>query len=75
MALFCIACAAYWAWRRKNMKTTEPPYFPGGWPILGHAPALIGDSCSKYFRLVIRNRTNTNPSSSFKIIGFYIKSI
>ncbi|XP_026748056.1 cytochrome P450 4C1-like [Trichoplusia ni] len=48
VALFCIACAAYWAWRRKNTKITEPPYFPGGWPILGHAPALIGDSCSKY---------------------------
>uniref|UniRef100_A0A2A4JSD1 Cytochrome P450 n=1 Tax=Heliothis virescens TaxID=7102 RepID=A0A2A4JSD1_HELVI len=45
VALFCIACVAYWAWRQKNRKVTEPPFFPGGWPIVGHAPALIGDSC------------------------------
>ena len=51
VALFCIACAAYWAWRQKRIKTTEPPDFPGGWPIVGHALNLIGDSCSMYVYL------------------------
>ncbi|CAH0697237.1 unnamed protein product [Spodoptera exigua] len=45
VALVCIACAAYWAWMRMRIKATEPPFFPGGWPIVGHAPQLLGDSC------------------------------
>ncbi|CAD0205609.1 unnamed protein product [Chrysodeixis includens] len=69
VALFCIACAAYWAWCRKNMKTTEPPYFPGAWPILGHAPALIGDSCKLW------NGINDLANQSYDIGGVVAASI
>ncbi|KAJ8715374.1 hypothetical protein PYW07_009856 [Mythimna separata] len=46
VALFFIACAAYWWWRHKNVKATEPPDLPGGWPIVGHLPRLLTDSCT-----------------------------
>lgn len=51
VALFCIACAVYWLWSRKNAMTTEPPYLPGTWLIVEYAPLLVGDGCSLYIWL------------------------
>ncbi|CAD0205619.1 unnamed protein product [Chrysodeixis includens] len=45
VVLLCCACAAYWLWSRKTRNTTEPPVFPGAWPIVGHALRFVGDSC------------------------------
>ncbi|KAJ8715357.1 hypothetical protein PYW07_009839 [Mythimna separata] len=41
-----VTCAVYWWWRRQSAKTNEPPYWPGAWPFVGHAPLFIGDACS-----------------------------
>ncbi|XP_026734388.1 cytochrome P450 4C1-like [Trichoplusia ni] len=53
VALFLCACAAYWVWRRKDTKDTEPPRYPGAWPIIGNLHALFGNSCRIWTRLNI----------------------
>ncbi|PZC73210.1 hypothetical protein B5X24_HaOG200052 [Helicoverpa armigera] len=67
MAMFvvtvCAACVSYLVWRLMTRKTTEPPFFPGWWPILGHAPALIGDSCKLW------NGVNDLAKQSYDIGG------
>ncbi|CAH0597832.1 unnamed protein product [Chrysodeixis includens] len=69
LALFCCACAAYWLWRRQVRKITEPPYLPGAWPILGHAPMFMGGSRNLCKRVTdIANR-------SYDIGGVYTASI
>ncbi|KAJ8715375.1 hypothetical protein PYW07_009857 [Mythimna separata] len=50
-SLVFIACVAYWWWRHKNVKATEPPDLPGGWPVVGYLPRLLTDSCTLWNRL------------------------
>ncbi|CAG4961559.1 unnamed protein product [Parnassius apollo] len=45
LALFCITFVLYWTWRHRNTKSKlEPPTYPGGLPLIGHAHFLMGDT-------------------------------
>ncbi|CAG4961543.1 unnamed protein product [Parnassius apollo] len=45
LTLFCITFALYWIWRHRNTKSKlEPPTYPGGLPLIGHAHLLMGDT-------------------------------
>ncbi|XP_013185000.2 cytochrome P450 4C1 [Amyelois transitella] len=47
LILFWMVCVvySYFLWRQRAQDTdNEPPMLPGAWPIVGHAPHLIGDS-------------------------------
>ncbi|XP_045780382.1 cytochrome P450 4C1-like [Maniola jurtina] len=43
LVLIFLVCGL-WAWWRRNTNKDEPPAFPGGLPLIGHAHLLIGDS-------------------------------
>ncbi|KAJ8709482.1 hypothetical protein PYW08_009486 [Mythimna loreyi] len=59
VVLVCITCAAWWWWRRQSARSSEPPCWPGGWPVVGHAPRFIGDAANAWDQLShIANQSN-----------------
>ncbi|KAJ8709483.1 hypothetical protein PYW08_009487 [Mythimna loreyi] len=59
VVLVCITCAAWWWWRRQSAKSSEPPCWPGGWPVVGHAPRFIGDAANAWNQLkIIADQSN-----------------
>ncbi|XP_063834694.1 cytochrome P450 4C1-like [Ostrinia nubilalis] len=70
--LICVVCVlySYYLWKKSCPDTdNEPPKFPGGLPIVGHALQLIGDS-SHLWRAV-----NDLASKSYSIGGVVAASI
>ncbi|XP_037295816.1 cytochrome P450 4C1-like [Manduca sexta] len=43
LILFFVILLAYWWWKQYRLNLTEPPSFPGAWPIIGHIHLILGD--------------------------------